>query len=265
MKNVILASASLVAVVAATSAYADLDSAIANPYNFCTAADDSGFGGAGGDDMCGTGLGGTYYDGKPGLVGDTELSQTAKDGQPRDPRWNGEYYKYVEPTCEFVASDSGYMTLDVDSLTWTTTSPATVQLKTVGANMITVASDNKLVRTAGNGHSSGSNLLAKVVYDASILDSATFTNIDNTPVSHVAGYSETLTVADGTNDNDIQTATFVNFENTVHPADATTVDLEIAGQAFMLDENNSRTTDLVASRLTPNSSYQIEHTITCTQ
>ena len=263
MKNVILASASLVAVVAATSAYADLNSAIASPYNTCTASDISGFGGP--DDMCGTGLGGTNFDGKPGLVGDTEISRTGAGGQPRDPRWNGEYYKYVEPTCEFVASDSGYMTLDVDSLTWTTTSPATVQLKTVGANMITVASDNKLVRTAGTGHISGSNLPAKVVYSDNILNSATFTNIDNNPVNHVAGYSETLTVADGTNDNDIQTATFVNFENTVHPADATTVDLAIAGQAFMLDENNSRTTDLVASRLTPNSSYQIEHTITCTQ
>ena len=107
MKNVILASASLVAVVTATSAFADYNAALANPWLHCTTSDLSGFGGS--NYLCGEMGEGGYFEGTD-KFGTTELNRTGNSGQPRYPRWNGEYRKYVEPKCEVTGNNDGGMT-----------------------------------------------------------------------------------------------------------------------------------------------------------
>jgi hypothetical protein len=228
MKNVILASASLVAVVAATSAFADYNAAVANPNVNCGhGGTGSGYGGTG--YLCGEMGEGSIHEGSD-KFGTTELNRTGQSGQPRHPRWNGEYRKYVEPKCEFTGNNDGGMTYTEATGVWTVDSPASIALETVNVGSVTVEPvDSKLYK------SDGTEIGAVTVdYTTSTKDGTpgTMSNPNGTDLITVNGF--------GTNTTEIFT-------------------LKLDGTATMSN------IDSITNGIQENTSYYVRHEVTCLQ
>ena len=232
MKSVILASASLVAVVTATGAIAqrsgpNIEAAMLNSHIHCPRGEEHGFGGDG--YKCGENLEGVFAN-TSRLVGKTAISRTGEGNQLRDPRWNGEYRKYVEPTCDFTGNSNGGMKYTEATGVWNVDAPASITLETVNVGSVTVEPvDSKLYKSDGTE-------IGAVTVDYATSEKigvpGTMSNPAGTDLITVDGFS--------TNTTEIFT-------------------LKLDGKATM------SITDSITNGIQENTSYYVQHKVTCLQ